>query len=216
MSARAAFASMAVLAMAVCLGTAIVYPSLPDQVPMHWNMHGEIDGWGQRSFAAWFVPGLVLLWAILTWLFPWLSPKHFRVDEFRSTYYQIMAGLAVMFGLMQAVTLRAALRPEWDSSRWFVGGLCLALALFGNVLGRVRRNFWIGVRTPWTLASEAVWDATHRLAARAMFAGGLLGAVLVVCGGPPVAAFVLVMAGLILPAAYSLVYYKRFDAAGRL
>lgn len=216
MTARTAFITMAALTLAACAASALLYASLPEMIPMHWNASGQIDGWGHKQGAAWFVPGLMLALVALTWLLPWLSPHRFRVDEFRATYHTIMVGLAVMFAGIHAIMLGAALHPGWDSSRWLIGGLCLALGFIGNLLGKVRRNFWVGVRTPWTLASDVVWDATHRLAARLMSASGLVGALVIVAGGPPAVAFVVVLSGAIVPALWSLVYYKRFESAGRL
>ena len=84
----------------------------------------------------------------------------------------------------------------------------------GNVLGKVRRNFWMGVRTPWTLASEKVWVATHRLAARLLTAGGLAGAVAAWLGAPLVLCFWLLMVALLWPAVHSLLLYKRLEREG--
>ena len=67
--------------------------------------------------------------------------------------------------------------------RSLMGALFLFLILIGNVLGKVKRNFYIGVRTPWTLASEKVWYATHRFAAKAFVIAGLLGVLSVIFGG---------------------------------
>ncbi len=216
MSGKATAIVQGLVVLATAGATLALYPTLPDVIPMHWNASGQVDGWWPRATGAWFVPGLALLLAALTWVLPWLSPHQFRVDGFRTTYHTIMALMAVLFGGIHAVAFVQAYHPDWDLSRWLIGGLCIALGLLGNVLGKVRRNFWIGVRTPWTLASDVVWDATHRLAARLTFGAGLLGALLVVIGMPPAIAFVLVVAGLVLPAGWSLVYYKRFEAAGRL
>jgi uncharacterized membrane protein len=87
--------------------------------------------------------------------------------------------------------------------------------VIGNVLGKVRRNFWMGVRTPWTLANDTVWAATHRLAARLMVAAGLLGAMAVWLGVPIAICFVLLIAALLVPAVYSLVLYKRLEREGQ-
>jgi hypothetical protein len=102
--------------------------------------------------------------------------------------------------------------------RVFLGGICLFFALIGNVMGKVRRNFWMGVRTPWTLASEPVWNQTHRLAAWLFVAAGLVGFVLVMLLPPDVvwvALLVLIPAGLV-PVVYSLVLYKRLERQGKL
>jgi uncharacterized membrane protein len=87
--------------------------------------------------------------------------------------------------------------------------ILLAQVFIGNSMGKVRRNFFIGIRTPWTLASEAVWYATHRLAARLMVASGLLGLLAVWLAAPYWVLLVLMSAWAPLAAAYSLLLYKR-------
>ncbi len=82
------------------------------------------------------------------------------------------------------------------------------MAMAGNLLGKIRRNFFMGIRTPWTLASEQVWYATHRLAAKTVTAGGVLGLILTLMGARGWPILVLVASAMI-PALYSLVLYKR-------
>jgi uncharacterized membrane protein len=84
------------------------------------------------------------------------------------------------------------------------------------VIGKVRRNFWLGIRTPWTLASERVWYATHRMAGKTMVGAGVLGLVALLVGLPEMLAIFLFIAGLLLPALYSLLYYKRLERSGGL
>jgi uncharacterized membrane protein len=80
----------------------------------------------------------------------------------------------------------------------------------------VRRNFYIGVRTPWTLANERVWNATHRVAAKTLVAGGLVGLALIVAGLDGISVIVVLLAGAIVPIAYSLVFYKQLERRGEL
>jgi immunity protein, SdpI family len=101
-------------------------------------------------------------------------------------------------------------------TRAITGGVCLLIALLGNVMGKVRRNFFVGVRTPWTIANERVWNATHRFAAKTFFAGGLAGLLAVLLRAPfwlPIAA---ILVAALVPAIYSLVFYKQLERAGEL
>src|SRR5262249_44821666 len=117
------------------------------------------------------------------------------------------------------VSLIAGMQGEnpLNLGRWLIAGFFLFFALMGNVLGRVRRNFWMGVRTPWTLASETVWNQTHRLTAWLFVAGGLAGFVAVVAGAPVVWCFVGFLVALVaLPIGYSFALYKKLERLGRL
>jgi uncharacterized membrane protein len=101
-----------------------------------------------------------------------------------------------------------------DIGRALFGGIGIALVLLGNVLGKVRRNFWLGVRTPWTLASDRVWYATHRLAGKTMVLGGLAVVAATVAGLPAYVATGALLAAALAPVGFSLVYYKRLERTG--
>jgi uncharacterized membrane protein len=156
--------------------------------------------------------GMIGLFRILQWL----SPRHFEVDSFRATYLYIMVLVTAFLAYVHGTIVWSARSDTADPARILFGGIFLFLAFLGNVLGRVRRNFWIGVRTPWTLASERVWNDTHRFAARLFFAVGLLGAVAVFLGVPFVAAIVVFSMGILVPVVYSLVLYKRLARRGEV
>jgi uncharacterized membrane protein len=156
--------------------------------------------------------GIILLFSAL----PWLSPKKFEVDSFRSTYLYIMVMIVAMLAYCQLLIVISALGVALDVSRAIEGGVCLMIALLGNVLGKVRRNFFVGIRTPWTIANEQVWNATHRLGAKTFFAGGLLGLVAVILRAPfwlPVTA---VIVAVLIPVIYSLMFYKQLERRSEL
>jgi uncharacterized membrane protein len=202
---------------AVAVGASVIlYPYLPLQMPTHWNIHGQVDGYGAKSWAAFLGPGFMVFMLVLFRVLPWLSPKRFEVDTFVSTYLYMMVVLLAFFAYIHGLSLWAGLRGPWDISRAIFGGVCLLFALLGNVLGKVRRNFWIGVRTPWTLADERVWYATHRFAAKTFVAGGLAAFALGLVGAPFWVSFATLMAGALTPVVHSLVYYKRLERRGEL
>jgi uncharacterized membrane protein len=101
-----------------------------------------------------------------------------------------------------------------DIGRALLGGIGIAIVLLGNVLGKVKRNFWLGVRTPWTLASDRVWYATHRLAGKSMVTGGLVVLAAALAGLPGYVATGALLAAALVPVVFSLVYYKRLERAG--
>jgi uncharacterized membrane protein len=200
---------------------------LKDTIPTHTNAAGEVDGWTprERILPQWLIlPGVMVFFVMLAVLLPWMSPQGFEVDRFRGTFFLLMAVATAVMGYIQLLLVLGGVKGvQLDLSRWLLGGLSLFLALLGNRLGKVQRNFWMGVRTPWTLASETVWIQTHRLAAWIWTAGGVLLAVLAFAGPslmPMMVCIILWMAGLLLmalfPAFYSLWLYKRLEKQGRL
>lgn len=207
--------SCVVLALAALAATAFLYHRLPAQVPLHWNANGEVDRYGERAWI-FLHPALMLaltaLWAVL----PAVSPHRFTVDAFRQTWWFTGLVVVALLAWLQGVILWSMLAGAVDIQRALFGGIAVFITLIGNVMGKVRRNFWLGIRTPWTLADERVWYATHRLAGKSMVAGGLLALAVVLTGLPVDIAVALVLAAALIPAAWSLVYYKRLDRGGGL
>ncbi len=212
---RGPWIASGLLVAAALSASVIVYPRLPDRVPTHWNVQGQVDGTGDKSWAAFAMPAAMALMIGVFAALPWLSPRKFSVDSFRSTYLAIMVIVVALLGYIHGLTLYAGLTGTVDVARALVGGLMLFLAAIGNLLGRVRRNFYVGIKTPWTLASERVWNDTHRLAAWTFTAGGLIGAALGLAGFLIASTAVLAVAALV-PVFYSFAHYKRLERAGAL
>lgn len=213
------------LTVLVLAGTLFIYfdpelnALLPDPVPTHWDIHGHTDKWTPKAdVLPYFLigPSAMALFCLLTPLFVWLSPKQFSVESFRRVYNYIMGLVVVMMAYLQGVILLASFEAQGALINWLVGGIFVFFALLGNVLGQVRRNFWVGVRTPWTLASETVWNNTHRLAAWLFVAVGILGAIAVAMGVPLWICFAGIIAAVLVPVLYSLWLYKRLEHEGKL
>ena len=197
------------------LATFLIYPRLPNQIPLHWNFSGRVDRYGSRE-NLFLMPGIMVVVVLLFAALPWLSPRRFEVNAFRSTYLYIMLLVVALIGYLHALMVWAAFSKPLDMSRSLFGALFLFLVLIGNVLGKVRRNFYIGVRTPWALANEKVWYATHRFAARVCVIGGLVGLVSLILTPSPVLALVILISSALASVVYSLAYYKRLEGRNEL
>jgi uncharacterized membrane protein len=175
--------------------------------------------------------GVMVLMLGMTLVLPWLSPKKFDMDRFRDTYNYIMFLVIALFAYVNVAILMNYLKDppiRLGIGELLMGGMFLFFALMGNVLGKVKRNFFMGVRTPWTLASETVWVQTHRLAAWLYTTAGVVGLVIVVIAGLLQAVvqfswpwlfvplFVGFMLAALAPVPYSLILYKRLEKEGKL
>jgi uncharacterized membrane protein len=212
---RKVFVFKILLIAAALAATVVLYPQLPARVPLHWNFHMEPDSYGPKSALYLFGPGFMAAVMLLTWLFPRLSPRRFEIDSFWRTYNHVMLLLFGMMAYLYAVMLWADCGRSIDMGRAILCGICLFIVLFGNVMGKLRRNFYLGIRTPWTLASERVWNATHRFAARITVAAGLLGLALSIADLYLWAVLGLLVGGL-APVIYSLMIYKQLERRGEL
>ncbi|HXS53958.1 MAG TPA: SdpI family protein [Usitatibacter sp.] len=212
------FAACAILVAAGFAATILAWPQLPERIPLHWNVHGEVDGWGPRGLMMVLGPGAMLAELAIFALLPVLSPKRFALESFTPTYLRIMLGAILLAGYITAVLLFAGLTGHVDVSAALLGGVSVLLVFIGNLMGKVRRNFFIGIRTPWTLASERVWYATHRLAGKTIVATGIASFAAALWGGlaGTLAWIALVLAGVLVPVAYSFVHYKALERDGAL
>jgi uncharacterized membrane protein len=195
------------------------FDRLPENIPVHWDIRGQPDRVVPRDEAwinFWLMPLLMGGLLGLALVLPWLSPRHFEVDPFRATFDYIMAAVIMLFGYIHVILLVSSFNPDKSLIRFMAAGILFFLALIGNVLGQVRRNFWMGVRTPWTLASEAVWIKTHRLAAWLFVAFGLLGGIASLAGAPLSLVFSGLIAAALCPVLYSLFLYKKLERQGRV
>jgi len=188
-----------------------VYGDLPDRVPSRWSFDGSVDETMPRWPGAFLTPALALgVWVLLP-LFRRIDPRKRNYERFDETFWLLVNLLVLFFAGIEVLTLGAALGWPIDVSQAMMAGIGVVFVVLGNYLPRVRSNWWMGIRTPWTLESERVWRDTHRVAGRTFVIGGLLSvASLVAPAGvrPWIAMPALILAGLI-PAVYSYLAWQR-------
>jgi uncharacterized membrane protein len=201
---------------ATLIATAVVYPHLSDAVPTHWNSDGQPNDYSPKWQLFVIIPGIMAAIMVLFRFLPWLSPKRFDVDTFQSTYLYIMLSILGMLACIQVLILWTGMGKHVNANRAILVVISWLFAALGNVLGKVRRNFYVGVRTPWSLANERVWYATHRLAAKTFVAAGLVGLVVTAVGLYDWLTIAILASGVLVPVIYSLVYYKQLERAGQL
>jgi uncharacterized membrane protein len=197
-----------------------LYSSLPEQIPTHWNIKGEVDGYGGK-WTLFMFPVMMVPMLVLFYFLPALSPKNFEVDTFRPTYLYSMDLALGLLAYLQGVLLYTVHQNvqgdhSFDIGRGIFAGIFLFFGLMGNVMGKVRKNFYIGIRVPWTLASEKVWNDTHRLGAWVMVAAGVIGFLLTILGAPIWVPIIVLVASMVIPLVYSFVHYKALEKAGQL
>ena len=163
----------ALLALAPMLLLWAVWGELPERVVTTWGFDGAVTGTGPKSTLLWLAlmgPGLGLLLALL----PRIDPRRESYRKFQGHY----DAFCVVFQLFMAGVNTAAIWENLSPGSLSIGRVVTVLvgllfAFIGNILPTVRHNYFMGVRTPWTLADPRVWDQANRLAGRLFFAGGL-------------------------------------------
>lgn len=191
---------------------ALVYPQMPDQVPIHWNAQGQVDDYASKGFGTFLLPVLnVALYLLLVFL-PKTDPKKANYQKFNTSYRVIRYATHCFFFLIFIVTLLATLGNPVDINLWIPVAVAVLFIIMGNVMGRVRHNYYVGFRFPWTLANETVWKKTHQVGAKAMVIGGvaaLIGIFLVESESRVYVLLACVFLPMIFITVYSYLIYKK-------
>lgn len=181
---------------ATLLGSALVYTRLPERFPIHFDLHGNVDGFASRPVGAFLMPVV----ALATWAFVRSVPRFLtgegRVRALASPLPLVTALVSFLFAGLHFVMLDVALSGSATAG----AALGLVLSLFsvalGLVLPKLRRNGYAGIRTPYSLASDENWQKTHRLGGMLFVGAGLVGLIAVPFGSIAVAVGALVAASL--------------------
>lgn len=187
------------------------YPSLPERVPSHWNIYGQIDGWSSAFWGAFGIPLLNLGMYLLLLVTPRLDPRKDKYVQFAAPYHIFRYVLHILLTGLYAVIIIAAYGGEVDVDRLVPMGISVILVVTGNYMGKIRQNYFFGFRTPWTLASEDVWRKTHRFAGPLWVVAGLISFAAAFVGGLVsfVTFFSLLAVIVIVPFSYSYWLYRK-------
>lgn len=153
---------------------AVSWPNLPERVPVHWDLHGNVDGYGGKFTGLLLLPLVTLGVYGLLIVLPRFDPGYVNYQSFAGTYNLIRVTLVAFFAAVYALTVLAALGQPVDVGTFVTLGTGVLLVVLGNVMGKIRPNWFVGVRTPWTLSSKLSWTKTHRLAGWVFIALGPL------------------------------------------
>lgn len=150
------------------------YANSPEIVASHWNFRGEADGFSSRAFASFFFPGLLIGLYLLFLILPNFDPKKERYEEFAKTYnifrHLIVGVLAIVYVATGIYNIGYHINIGITVA-WVIG---LMMIVLGNYLAKTKNNWFMGIRTPWTMSSENVWNKTHRLGSKLFIIFGLI------------------------------------------
>ncbi len=149
------------------------YSVFPETVPMHWNVYGQADNWGSRLAGAIIGPAIVTGMYLLFLIIPLIDPKKEKYEQFKKPF--LLIRLLIML-VMLGVYLIASLNGLGYNLRvevWVPALIGLMFVLMGNYLGKIKPNWFMGIRTPWTLSNDEVWNKTHRLGGKLFMLLGL-------------------------------------------
>ena len=162
---------IAALAVAISIWA---YPSLPPRVATHWDLRGTPDGFSSRAWAVALIPIVIIAMTGLFNVLPKLDPRRENYAKFLSSYWLIANAVIVFILVAHGMIITTGLGYSVKIDRLMPLGVGLLFVFLGNYLTRIEPNWFIGIRTPWTLSSDTVWRKTHRTAGWLMVFGGLV------------------------------------------
>lgn len=200
-----------VLAVIPLIATALLYGSLPNQIPTHWNLDGSIT-YGAKS-TIWMLAGLSPVMAVLLLVTPKIDPRKKNYEKFRGYYDAFIVVLLLFLMVVDGIILSESIQPGRISvGRVVILGVGILFVFLGNIMPKIKNNFFMGLRTPWTLSDPDVWNRTNRLGGKLFFWFGLV----IAASGlllPETVTFVIVMvcAAVVsaVPAIMSYVWYRQ-------
>jgi len=160
------------VALAALAATWYAWDQLPPRMATHWDAFGHVNGYSPRAFGALFAPALIVALTLLFQVLPALDPRHRNYEKFIGTYWGIANCVLLFVGLIHVMMLANALGYPVAMTRVAPLGMGMLFIALGNILPRVEPNWFVGIRTPWTLSSDTVWRKTHRTGGWTFFLAG--------------------------------------------
>jgi immunity protein, SdpI family len=151
-----------------------LYSSLPSIVPSHWNTQGQVDGFSSKGFLVFFMPLLALgIYALMTFL-PRIDPLRKNYEKFAVVYFWFKVLLSMFFVALYLFMLAQAEGFKLNINYFILPAFSLLFILMGVMLPKLKRNWFVGIRTPWTIQSDSVWSDTHKFAGKAFITAGII------------------------------------------
>lgn len=155
------------------IGTFLIFKSLPDQVPMHWNIKGEVDDYSAKSFV-YLTALLPLALYFIMKIIPQIDPQKDAYDKHRNAYSATMFSVILFLIGIHWMTIGYALGYPLDIIKYIMVALGILFIIIGNYMPQIKFNYFFGIRTPWTLSSEKVWKQTHAVGGYLYFIMGAI------------------------------------------
>jgi uncharacterized membrane protein len=195
--------------LSIILGV-VVYSYMPDKVASHWNAAGEVDGYMPKFWGVFILPIILVVFYLFYIFIPKIDPLKKNIISFEKEFDLFILALVLFMFYVYFLTLFWNLGYVFDIGRFMVPALGILFIFIGVLLKKAKRNFFIGIRTPWTLSSDSVWDKTHKLGS-ILFV--LLGIISILAAAVPEVGFLLVIIPIVVVVLvlviYSYVAYKQ-------
>lgn len=200
-----------ILIAAAVLAGALFWDQLPESMASHWNENDQVDGYMSKFWGVWMMPLMVLGMFGIFLLVPVIDPLKANIAKFRNIFNLFILLITAFMLYIHGLTLAWNLGYEFRMSSAMLPFMGILFVFMGYMLRQAKRNWFIGIRTPWTLSSDTVWDKTHQLGSVLFIASGVLAFLGAFFGGTIALYLTLIpmLGSALFVVIYSFVLYQR-------
>lgn len=152
------------------------------KIPVHWNIEGKVDRWGGKFEGLFLMPLVCLGVSLLFAFLPHLEPRKLNLIRSLKVYKIFWVAILIFLFMIHIFLVRGALGSKPDIGHIVPYMICILFIILGNYMGKIRSNWFMGIRTPWTLSSELSWKKTHRIGGVLFVLTGILLLILALAG----------------------------------
>ncbi len=205
----AIFSAIVVVFLLVVSAWAWIQLPADAQVPIHWGADGVANGYASKTVGLLLLPLTTAGVAALFWIIPSIEPRRTNILKSEKAYTAIWIGVILLLAAVDLVAVAAAMGTNVDVSMIVFVGTGALFIVIGNYLPKVRPNYMVGIRTPWTLTSDLSWDRTHRVGGRLFVLEGVLFILLGLLRPAPEALVVALLGGIAVMLVFVFAYSYR-------
>jgi uncharacterized membrane protein len=203
--------SFILVAIAFVAGIAL-WGRLPDPMPAHWNAAGEIDGYMSKFWGVFLMPIITIGLVGLFMAIPHIDPLKANIAQFRDVFNLFIVFFTAYMLYIFALTIAAALGYQFNMTYFILPPVGLLFIGAGYLMKKAKRNFFIGIRTPWTLSNDEVWDKTHQMGSKLFIAGGVVTVLCAFLGETGIwVMLVAMMIAAFVPMIYSYILFAQIE-----
>lgn len=210
MSTRNTIIVSLIVILAATIVSVVVYPQLPEMAASHWDVNGQVNGYLPRFWAAFLMPLMSIGLLFLLLAVPSIDPLKANIAKFRNYYNAFVMFVIVFMLIIHGITLAWNLGyDQFNIGNAIVPAVGLIIIFAGIMMAKAKRNFFIGIRTPWTLSNDTVWEETHKLGSKLFIGAGIISVLSAFFGEVGFwIMFIVIMIAAIIPVVYSYVLWR--------
>jgi uncharacterized membrane protein len=212
MKTRTVVISIMLVGALLIIGSYVIGQNLGPNLATHWNAAGEADGYGSTFMALYFLPLLTMVMSLLILFIPGIDPLKANVAKFRPEYNLFVLGFAGFMYYVHGLSMAWNMGAKFSMNAMLAPAFGLFFILTGMIIKKAKRNYFIGIKTPWTLANDTVWEKTHQLGGNLFIASGVLTIACLLY--PPATSMVLLVTALgaaFISVVYSYLEFRKIE-----